>query len=154
MNVRRSIIGVWCLVFGVSLLVFGVTGCIAPSPIAPGADPVVVVAERVQQSSLSAYEQLIGFEYSQRAILPKEFSRAVDDARAEFPAMWQASRKALKDYKAKAGVDASTVEHISAALSAAQTAFLNLRSDDPGQINELTRALLALLDATQQVTHP
>ena len=154
MKIPRSILGFWSLVFGVWCLVFGVCldGCFTPAPIAPGADPVVVMAERVQTSSLSAYQQLIEFETANRAILPKEFSLAVDDARAEFPALWKASRQALKDYKAKAGVDASTLERISAALSATQTAFLNLRSNDAGEINQLTAALLALLDATQRLT--
>jgi PBP1b-binding outer membrane lipoprotein LpoB len=134
----------------VSAVIF--SGCITPAPIAANADPVVVMAERVQQTSLSAYQALIEWELANRAALPAEISRAVDDAREEFPVLWKASRSALKDYQAKAGPNADTMNRITAGLSAAQNAFLSLHAQDATQINSLTAALLQLLDATNRLT--
>lgn len=119
-----------------------------PVPVAAGQDAIVVNAERIQETSLFAYEQLINWEFENRAILPAGVSRTVDQVRAEFKPNWQASRQALADYQANKPDAAATLGNINAALSAAQTAMLTFRKDQ-SQVSSLFTALARLSDSVK-----
>lgn len=134
-------------------ITFGGTGCknffnpqdLKPVPVAEGQDSIVVNAQRVQNTSLFAYQQLVEFELANRAILSVQFSRAVDQVRAQFKPNWRASRKALEDYQAKRGVSLDDMNRVTAALSAAQTAMLELRnSQDAGAIASVITSISRL----------
>ncbi len=119
-----------------------------PVPVAVGEDAIVVNAERIQETSLFAYEQLINWEFENRAVLPAGVSRTVDQVRIEFKPNWKASRKALADYKARTDGSLERLNNINAALSAAQTAMLTFRKDQT-QVGSLFTALARLSASVQ-----
>ena len=130
------------------------TGCanLRPVPVAieEGQDPVIVNAQRIQRSSLEIYHQVISWEMQNRNALPVGVSRAVDKYRAEFKPAWELSRKALADYEAKRGVDATTLGRITAALSAAQTALMSLQANQSN--NEIAQAGGAIVSLVNSVS--
>jgi len=158
MNSRKLSKFSFVLMLVLSLLVTPVlfTGCagLKPVPVAEGEDPIVVNAERIQSSSLSIYEQVIKWEFANRAVLPAEVSRAVDKFRKEFPPAWKQSRSALVQYKAGTGPDATTVTRVTAALSIVQSSLLSLMltgssaeiAQANNSLNSLIRSIGLLFD--------
>jgi hypothetical protein len=137
------------------LLAFGLSGCawlhpqdLKPVPVAAGQDSVVVNAERIQETSLFAYKELIEWEFQNRAFLAADVSRAVDNVRKEFPTQWRLSRKILSDYKAARGGDISDLNRINAALSAAQTAMLAF----PGDNSDVPALFAAITSLSQSIS--
>jgi len=123
-------------------------GSLKPAPIEAGQDAVVVNAERVQNSSLAIFEQVTQWEFDNRATLPAEVSRAIDVYRKEFPPAWKTSRKALADYKAKVGPDATALEKATAALSVAQGALLQLKlGQSESDVLQANNAITKLINA-------
>lgn len=133
------------------------TGCgainptgIKPAAVEPGEDAVVVNAERIQKTSLFAYDRLINWELTHRDVLPVEVSRAVDKARDEFLPNWEASRAALKEYKERRGGDLSDINRLNTALSVAQSSFLRLTgSQSDGDIGSIFTSISQLSEAVQ-----
>lgn len=124
------------------------TGCsfFKPAPIAEGADPVVVNAERAQRSSLDVFRIVTKWEFDNRLALPPEVSQAVDQYRAKFPTAWNESRLALKRYKEVAGTNPNTINSITAALLAAQDSLLKLKQNaSPNEVTQVTNALSSLI---------
>lgn len=125
---------------------------IKPAAVEAGEDAVVVNAERVQETSLFAYERMIKWETTHRAILPVEVSRAVDQARKTFKPNWEASRVALKEYKKQRGDNIENVHRLTTALSVAQSSFLRLTSDQSsGDIGAIFTSLKQLSEAVQTI---
>jgi hypothetical protein len=153
-------------IFGVGLIVaslgLGLSGCawfnptdLKPAPVAEGQDSVVVNAQRVQKTSLFAYEKMINWELANRAILPAEVSRAVDKARAEFMPNWRASRAALKEYEEARGGNLDTLHRLTTALSVAQANFLKLTgSQHAGDVTAVFTALTQLNEAVATLRQP
>lgn len=141
-------------------LMFGLSGCawfhpqdLKPVPVAAGQDSVVVNAERIQQTSLFAYQELIEWELANRAFLAADVSRAVDRVRREFPTQWKLSRKILADYKTTRGTDLSDLNRVNSALSAAQTAMLNFKGDN-SDVGALFNALTSLNQSINTLKAP
>lgn len=80
-----------------ALLAF--SGCAFFGPVAPGADPVVVNAERTAKLSFTLADSFVQWEFENRATLPKEATEAADVVRKEFPTAYRAFRAATKAYK-------------------------------------------------------
>lgn len=146
----------WLLLFAAAFALM-VAGCstfsnptdFKPAAVAVGQDAVVVNAERIQETSLFAFQQLDEWEFANRAVLPKEVSRTVDQVRREFPENWQLSRMALDDYKAKRG-PVTMVNQLTAALSAAQTAMMKFQGEnDPAAQASLLGAIQSLARSIQ-----
>lgn len=146
------------LIFLIASLSLLTPGCaqlaaLKPKPVAEGQDAIVVNAERAQVSSLEAYRVITEWEFNNRAILPVEVSRAVDQYREHFPDAWRESRKVLDDYKAKRGPNKDQVTRISAALSAAQSSLLQIKlGQSPEQIEAMGKALNQLTEAVKILT--
>lgn len=124
------------------------TAGLKPAPVAEGQDVVVVNLERIQATSLTTYKHTIEWETSNRAVLPAEVSRAIDKTRREFPKAWRDSRKILFDYKAARGTNIDAAMKVTAALSAAQTAMLDLRADQ----NQTTKLFDAIGRLSQNIS--
>ena len=132
-------------------------GCyrLQPAPIAEGSDPVVVNAERAQRSSLDVFRIVTAWEYRNRLVLPPEVSRAIDTYRQEFPAAWNESRIALKQYKSIAGANPSALNSITAALLTAQTSLLKLKQTaSTNEVTQVQNALSLLIDSIRSFFDP
>lgn len=147
---RINKVPVWLLIGALAFTV-PLSGCsffgLKPVPVAAGQDVVVVSAERVQATSLTTFKELTEWEMQNRAALPLEVTKAVDEVRKEFPPMWRASRAALADYKAKRGPTLDGMSRVTAALSAAESQMLTLRTKDAADITGLFGALTRLADS-------
>lgn len=152
---KHRLLQVNLFAFIFSLLVF--TGCdtFKPAPIAEGSDPVVVNAERAQQSSLSIFQVVTKWEYDNRLSLPRDVSRAIDRYRIEFPPAWSESRRALQKYKDTAGTDPSAINSITAALLVVQDSLLQLKKDaNPNEVAQVTNALSSLIASIKSFFPP
>lgn len=84
------------LVLGGGLLV---SAC-ATERLAPGADPVVVYAERTAKVTLALADGFLSWELENRPGLPSQVTAAADTLRDDFPKAWWEFRKLTKVYKA------------------------------------------------------
>lgn len=73
------------------------TGC---AKIQPGADPVVVNAEQLAESSFRLVDSFLRYEHAHRATVNKEVTRIADQLRTEFPKHHDTLRIATRAYKA------------------------------------------------------
>lgn len=127
-----------------------VFGSIKGAPIEAGHDPIVVHAERLQNSSLDVFKHVTKWEYDNRNVLPVEVSRAIDKYRVEFPPAWKESRKILADYKANRGTGTNDIERLNAVLRTVETSLLRLRQNhNPNQITQAVNALSNLITTIQ-----
>ena len=152
MDMKRFLAVILLAVTLPTLCIVPLTGCngLKPAPVAAGEDSVIVNAERIQNSSLDIYEQVTEWEFENRATLPVGVSRAVDKYRAEFKPAWKTSRVILEDYKAKRGPDATAVAKVTAALSAAQSALLNLKlGQTEGDILQANNSITQLINSVR-----
>lgn len=122
---------------------------IKPAAVEEGQDSVVVNAQRVQKTSLYAYNRMINWELNNRAVLPLEVSRAVDEARLHFLPNWEASRTALKEYEEARGSNLDDLHRLTTALSVAQSNFLKLTGS--GSANDISGIFTALMDLKDAV---
>jgi len=149
MKLKRYLIAL----FALALSLTGCVGPFKPAPIAEGADPIVVHAERAQRSSLKVYETVTQWEFDNRASLPPEVSRAIDKYRESFKPAWLESRKALANYKARVGPTATDIERITAALLAAQDSLMAMKKDT-SKVVQVTTSLTQLLNAIKALRTP
>jgi hypothetical protein len=140
-------------------LALGTSGCawfrpeeLKPAPVAVGQDAALVNAERIHSSSLDVYHELIVWETQHRHNLPAEISRAVDRTRREFPKAWSEASTILKDYRLNRK-DTAGMNRIAAALAAAQSSMLRLKTDG-AQSNDVITALNSLATSIATLKAP
>ena len=81
----------------IALLAIGITGC---STVDPGADPIVVHAERTANYALDTFDAFLKFEYDNRALINDPAVKgAADGIRKNGPAWIADLRAATRAYK-------------------------------------------------------
>lgn len=105
---RRKIMAAVCLallamaVLVCPLFIGGCTsaGQLAWAPVAPGADPVLVNAERADQAAFATIDQFMTYVNENREILPSEVITMEASIAAHAPTMFRELRAARAAYKA------------------------------------------------------
>jgi len=90
-------------VFILILPLFFCSGC---ATLQPGADPVVVNAERTIEVARATLDSFVRFEFNNRAKCPREVQDAAEKIRREAPEWFNRAMRLKLAYKTNRGADA------------------------------------------------